>query len=72
MNKQRLSSSGESYYQKVITAVALSIGSTRKEAAAIVKRSAIRKLIELYPYTTLKENPACWATEILYMEGYYD
>lgn len=72
MNKQRLSSSGESYYQKVITAVALSIGSTRKEAAAIVKHSAIRKLIELYPYTTLKENPACWATEILYLEGYYD
>ena len=72
MNKERLSSQGESYYQKVITFVALDMDSTRKEAAAIVKRSVLRKMLELYPDTTLKENPKCWATEILSLEGYYD
>lgn len=65
MNKQRLSSAGESYYQKVITAVANKMNTTRKDAAAIVKKSPLRKMIELYPDVTLVENPACWATEVL-------
>lgn len=64
MNK-RLTPAGESYYQKVITEVSIDAEITRKDAAAIVKKSIMRKMIESYPDLTLSEKPACWAREIL-------